>query len=50
LAAALTRLRTDADLCNRLVEGGTRTLAERFSEEAISQSYLRLFATGSSAP
>lgn len=50
LAAALTRLRGDENLRNRLIDGGRKTLEERFSEEAISQSYLRLFANGSSAP
>lgn len=49
LAAALGRLRDDAGLRARLVEGGRHTLEHRFSEEAISQSYLKLFATGSSA-
>jgi glycosyltransferase involved in cell wall biosynthesis len=49
LTAALARLRAEPDLRAQLVEGGARTLSERFSEEAISQSYLRLFATGSSA-
>ena len=50
LAAALGRLRGDPGLRQRLVDGGRHTLEHRFSEEAIAQAYLRLFATGSSAP
>ncbi|MGK6312388.1 glycosyltransferase [Neorhizobium sp. DT-125] len=50
LAAALSRIRDDAGLRQRLVEGGRRKLEQRFSEEAITQTYLRLFRTGSSAP
>jgi glycosyltransferase involved in cell wall biosynthesis len=50
LTAALRRVREDADLRQRLVQGGHDTLANRFSEEAISSAYLRLFETGSSAP
>jgi glycosyltransferase involved in cell wall biosynthesis len=49
LAAALCRIRDEPGLAERLIEGGRKTLAERFSEEAIVQSYLRLFSTGSSA-
>lgn len=50
LAAALERVRNDGELRQRLVEGGHRTLRERFSEEAIATAYLRLFQTGSSTP
>jgi glycosyltransferase involved in cell wall biosynthesis len=50
LSAALARLRTDGDLRNRLVEGGRSTLDERFSEEVIARTYMRLFETGSTAP
>jgi glycosyltransferase involved in cell wall biosynthesis len=50
LAGALSRIRDDSDLRMRLVAGGKHTLEHRFSEEAITQAYLRLFATGSSAP
>ncbi len=49
LAAALARLRDDAALRSLLIEGGHEKLASRFSEEAITSAYLRLFATGSSA-
>jgi len=50
LATALSRLRDDTALRRRLIEGGHETLANRFSEEAITSAYLRLFETGSSAP
>jgi glycosyltransferase involved in cell wall biosynthesis len=50
LAAALARLRNDPDLRARLVEGGRRTLDERFSEEVIARTYMRLFETGSTTP
>ncbi len=49
LAAALCRVRDEVGLAERLVQGGRDTLNGRFSEEAIAQSYLRLFNTGSSA-
>jgi glycosyltransferase involved in cell wall biosynthesis len=49
LAAALQRLREDAQLREMLVAGGRETLNNRFSEEAITSQYLRLFETGSSA-
>jgi glycosyltransferase involved in cell wall biosynthesis len=49
LAAALVRVRDDAALREKLVEGGTRTLETRFSEEVITRTYLRLFETGSAA-
>lgn len=49
LAAALHSVRTDPTLRTLLVEGGRQTLIERFSEEAISRQYLRLFETGSAA-
>jgi glycosyltransferase involved in cell wall biosynthesis len=47
LAAALWSLRTNPALRASLVEGGRQTLVDRFSEEAISRQYLRLFETGS---
>lgn len=45
LADALNRLATDRALGQRLVEGGRATLAARFSEEAIVDAYLDLFAS-----
>ncbi|TCU17229.1 glycosyltransferase [Rhizobium sullae] len=50
LAKAIMRLRDDPALREHLKHGGWRTLRERFSEEAITNAYLRLFETGSSAP
>lgn len=49
LAGALHSLRLDRALRESLIEGGRQTLANRFSEEAISRQYLQLFETGSAA-
>lgn len=43
LADCLERLRTEPGLGARLVAGAERDLAERFSEEAVTRAYLRLF-------
>lgn len=45
LTDALDRLRADRDLGARLVAGGRRTLEARFSETAIVDAYLALFAS-----
>jgi glycosyltransferase involved in cell wall biosynthesis len=50
LAAAIRRIRDDPALRQRLVEGGRQTMRERFSEEAVTDAYLRLFETGTSKP
>lgn len=47
LAIAIERLRDDPALRTRLCEGGRDTLAKRFSEQVISETYLELFARGS---
>ena len=44
-AAAIERLRASPELAARLVEGGTRTLDARFSLRAITDDYLKLFAS-----
>lgn len=44
LADRLTRLRADPALRARLVEGGRATLARAFTEDAVVDAYLRLFA------
>lgn len=49
LATAIRRLMDDPALRQRLVDGGHRTLQERFSEKAITDAYIRLFETGSTA-
>lgn len=46
-AQAFARIREDAALRRTLVEGGTRTLEERFSRGAVVEAYMRLFASGS---
>jgi glycosyltransferase involved in cell wall biosynthesis len=45
-AAALGRLRESAALREALVRGGTQTLETRFSQKAITDLYMRLFASG----
>lgn len=42
MSAALLRLQQDADLRASLVSGGRATLAERFSRDAVRQSYFDL--------
>jgi glycosyltransferase involved in cell wall biosynthesis len=44
-AAALLKLQNSRDLRQALVAGATRTLDTRFSQQAITDQYLRLFAT-----
>lgn len=44
LAAALTRVRDESGLAERLGAGGRRTLDARFSEDAVCAAYLGLFA------
>lgn len=44
LAAAIRRLREDGPLRARIAAGGVDALAARFSEEAVCQAYLALFA------
>ncbi len=46
LADAIRRLRDDAVLRERLSAGGRETLRTRFSEKAITDAYLDLFARG----
>ncbi len=46
LANAIRRLRDDPGLRERLSAGGRETLRTRFSEEAITDAYLELFAKG----
>ncbi|APG84590.1 glycosyltransferase [Sinorhizobium americanum] len=46
LANAIRRLRDDPELRERLSEGGRETLQTRFSEKAITDAYLELFARG----
>jgi glycosyltransferase involved in cell wall biosynthesis len=46
LANAIRRLRDDPELRERLSEGGRETLSTRFSEKAITDAYLDLFAKG----
>ncbi|OHV83899.1 glycosyltransferase [Ensifer sp. LCM 4579] len=46
LANAIRRLRDDPALRQRLSIGGRETLRTRFSEEAITNAYLELFAKG----
>lgn len=48
LAHALDRLRADRQLGARLIAGGRETLAARFSEDAIVDAYLALFASAQS--
>jgi glycosyltransferase involved in cell wall biosynthesis len=48
LAAALTRLRDDRQFAARLVDGGRATLDARFSETAVVDAYLELFASAQS--
>jgi glycosyltransferase involved in cell wall biosynthesis len=48
LAHALTRLRDDRQLAARLVDGGRATLDARFSEKAVVDAYLDLFASAQS--
>ena len=43
-AQVFERLRTERGLCDRLREGGRATLAGTFSREAVTDSYLDLFA------
>ena len=43
LTNALTRLRDDPELREKLVEGGHATTRARFSKEAITASYMKLF-------
>ncbi len=45
---AIARLRDEPGLRAALIEGGQDTLTNRFSEEAITQAYIRLFETGKS--
>lgn len=47
LASAIRRLRDDPQLREKLSAGGRETLRTRFSEEAITNAYLELFAKGS---
>lgn len=44
LSAALSRIKASPELAARLVEGGTRTLNERFSVEGVTSAYLKLFS------
>lgn len=46
LASAIRRLRDDPMLRGRLSAGGRETLSTRFSEQAITDAYLDLFARG----
>ena len=50
LANAIARVRDEPGLRTALIDGGQETLRNRFSEEAITQAYIRLFETGTSAP
>ena len=50
LARAIARLRDEPGLRTALIEGGQDTLRNRFSEDAITQAYIRLFETGKSQP
>ena len=44
LASSLQRLREDANLRQALVAGGRKTVALRFSKDAITEAYLKLFS------
>jgi len=46
LASAIRRLRDDPGLREKLSAGGRETLQTRFSEKAITDAYLELFAKG----
>jgi glycosyltransferase involved in cell wall biosynthesis len=43
-ATALERLRGDAALRKKIVEGGQETLARQFSKESITRQYMKLFS------
>lgn len=47
LADAINRLRNDSALREKLVEGGHATTRERFSKQAITDAYLKLFEKAS---
>lgn len=44
IAASFTRIRNDPALAKSLVEGGRATLENKFSREAITQEYIKLFS------
>jgi len=49
-ADAFARIFESPALAGTLIAGGERTLAERFSEDAIASTYLRLFASHQNGP
>jgi glycosyltransferase involved in cell wall biosynthesis len=45
-ADRIAELRSSADLAKRIVEGGSRTLMQMFSQKAIVDAYIGLIAKG----
>jgi glycosyltransferase involved in cell wall biosynthesis len=48
LRAALKRLRENAQLKQKITEGGRATLERMFTKQAVTDAYLKLFASGKS--
>lgn len=48
-AAALARIKNSPELARKLVAGGQKTLAERFSADGVTAAYFRLFTERQSA-
>jgi len=40
----MTRIFNHPELADTLVAGGVKTLAEQFSEDAVAETYMKLFA------